>query len=55
MERLAKKFKCGVDAVSYVDADGDRIDIDDDDTWREAAQGALELGGVLMVQVTLEG
>ena len=54
MERLTKKCKCGVDSVSYVDADGDRIDIDDDDTWREAAQGALELEGVLMVQVTLE-
>ena len=55
IQHLAKKFKCDIDAVSYVDEDGDEIDIDDDDTWVEAAQGALEHKGVLKVQVTLAG
>ena len=55
MQHLAKKFKCAIDIVSYVDEDGDRVDIDDGDIWLEAAQGALEQKGVLKVQVTLAG
>ena len=54
MQRLAEKCKCGVDVVSYKDEDGYDVEMDDEETWREAAQGALGAGGALMVQVTLE-
>ena len=54
MEHLAKKFKGVVDVATYVDEEEDEVEIDVEDAWREAAQYALELGGSLKVQVTLE-